>query len=548
MQKHDRQDCTKAACADGECVTSKLIEFQFQMLILLTPVLLMGTALALAILRVTRPRFRFGWLVTTGTTLGAWLSVLLWLPQLPLALSVPLWKSAGSANAFATFMVSGQSWPYAFALATLALATILTAPARPDFPSSTTWSLCLAVVGLGLLAVSSGGPLTLVLFWAALDLAEAAVVLRSLEDRASDGQVPFAFAVRLGSMGLLLLGLVLGDSVNTGTGFGAIHGAYALLLPAAALLRLTTFAIPWPVSLAAGPQDVIGTVLHLAAGASSIAFLSQLGSDPLPNPLGLLVIGAGSALYAGWMWLRAPDSISGRSLWIMGFGSLAVAAALRGNPAGSTGWGAAMVLVGSSLFLGGARQSWMNRAILLGIWIAASLPFALTASAWMGGGGALDLVVPPLLLAQAMLLAGLYHRVVRPPVRPAVGVEAAWFRGIYLSGISLPIAAGILLGFWGWPGAFQFGMPVAGALVIAFGAALLWLKRRLSFLNPLPTSWIPPGWSRVVSATRREMSRLHAGSQRVAETINRTIEGEAGIMWSLLLLVLFVSIIARREP
>jgi hypothetical protein len=40
---------------------------------------------------------------------------------------------------------------------------------------------------------------------------------------------------------------------------------------------------------------------------------------------------------------------------------------------------------------------------------------------------------------------------------------------------------------------------------------------------------------------------VQAGVQRIANAVTRTIEGEAGIMWSLLLLVLFVSLIAGRE-
>jgi hypothetical protein len=46
---------------------------------------------------------------------------------------------------------------------------------------------------------------------------------------------------------------------------------------------------------------------------------------------------------------------------------------------------------------------------------------------------------------------------------------------------------------------------------------------------------------------QHEANRLHGGLQRGAEAVTRTIEGEAGIMWSLLLLVLFVSIIVSGE-
>jgi len=515
--------------------------------ILITAVLLLGTAAALAILRVFRARFRFRWLLGVAATTAAWQSVLLWLPQLPLNLVVPLWQSAGSPNSFPTFMVSSVSWPYAFSLVTTVLAVLLTAPARSDFPSPPSWALCLAVAGLGMLAAAAEGPLTLVLFWAGLDLVEAGVMLARAEIRSSSRQVLFAFTMRLGGMALALLALALGHAAEAATGFGAIQGPGALLLAGAALLRLAALAIPWPISNASTRPDAVGTTLHLAAGASAVAFLSQLRPEAQNDAFPLLAVCACAALYAGWMWLRAPDAFSGRPLWMMGAGSLAVAGALRGNPVSATAWGSAMLLAGCPLFLTAIRERWMNRALLLGLWISSALPFALTSTAWGGGGGALDWMTPVFLIAQSMLLAGFLHRALRPEIDPSAQIGMASLRGIYLFGIGLPLAVGVLLGFWGWPGAFQLGVPFAGVVVVLMVGALTWAKRRFASLNPVSTHWIPPAWNRATAAALREASRVQAGVQRIANAVTRTIEGEAGIMWSLLLLVLFVSLIAGRE-
>ncbi|MFH1184461.1 MAG: hypothetical protein V1755_05415 [Chloroflexota bacterium] len=515
--------------------------------ILITEVLLLGTAAALATLRVARPRFRFSWLLALAATIAAWLSVWVWMPQLPLSFAAPLWRSASSPNSFASFTVSSVSWTYALCLVTLALAVLLTAPARSTGPNPSSWALCLTIVGLGLLAAAAEGPLTLVLFWAGLDLLEAGVVLARGENRSSDGQVPLAFAVRLGSMALVLLALVMHDSVEAGSGFNAIRGPVALLFPVAAMLRLTAFAVPWPRGSASVRLDEVGTTLHLVAGSSAIAFLSQLAPEAQSNRSALLVVCAGAALFGSWMWFRAPDRNSSRPLWVFTIGSLAVAAALLGNPVGASGWGSAMLLVGSALFLRTVRERWLDRALLLGLWISSAMPFALTSVAWLGGGGGPDWMVPGLLISQALLLAGLFHRVLRREIEPSPPIEMAWLRGIYRAGIALPLVLGLLLGIWGWSGAFQFGAPLAGAIVIPFAAAFAWAKWRFSFLSPVSTSWVPPAWQRASSGIRRELTRLHGGLQRAAETITLTIEGEAGIMWSLLLLVLFASLIASRD-
>jgi hypothetical protein len=464
-----------------------------------------------------------------------------------MSVAIPLWASAFSPNSFATFEVSSLTWTYALCLVTLPLAVLLTAPARPGFPSPSKWALCLAMAGLGILAVAAGSPLTLVLFWAGLDLAEAGIVLARTENRSSSGQVAFAFTARLGSMALVLLALVLGESEGL-TGFGAILGPASVLLPAAALLRVTAFAIPWPrnSTAAALGLDEVGTTLHLAAGASALAFLSQLTPEAPNNSGALLVLCAAAGLFAGWMWLRAPDASSGRPLWIMGTGCMAVAAALRGNPTGSTAWGSLMLLAGTSLFLTVVQERWTNRALYAALWIGSALPFTMTANAWLGGS-ATDWVWPVLLISQAMLLAGFFHQALRPETGPGKQMQSASLRGLYRVGIVMPLGLGVLLGLWGWPGAFQLGIPIAGVVVIGIAATLVWAKRRLPILNPVSTHWIPSRWHRAASVIQHEATRLHGGLQRGAEAMTRTIEGEAGIMWSLLLLVLFVSIIVSGE-
>jgi hypothetical protein len=206
-----------------------------------------------------------------------------------------------------------------------------------------------------------------------------------------------------------------------------------------------------------------------------------------------------------------------------------------------------MILAGAPLFFTTLRERWMNRVLLLGLWITSAMPFALTSTAWVGGGRILDLTLPAFLLAQSMLLAGYLHLALLPGSDPRAHVGMASLRGIYRVGTFLPLAIGVLIGIWGWVGASRVGTPFAGFVVVPMTAALAWGKRRLAFLNPTSPNWIPPAWSRAASATVREVTRVQGGVRRLVDTITRTIEGEAGIMWSLLLLVLLVSFIVSRD-
>ena len=84
----------------------------------------------------------------------------------------------------------------------------------------------------------------------------------------------------------------------------------------------------------------------MISAASSLILLARIPASSLTSPLTpyLLMLVSLAAVYGGWMWLRAPDELTARPFWLIGMGSLAVAAALRANPVGATAWGCALIL------------------------------------------------------------------------------------------------------------------------------------------------------------------------------------------------------------
>ncbi len=122
------------------------------------------------------------------------------------------------------------------------------------------------------------------------------------------------------------------------------------------------------------------------------------------------------------MWLRAPDELVGRPFWIIGLASLAVAAALLGNPIGAVSWGTALVLTGGALFLASVQQIWISRALLIGAFSLSALPLSLTASGWQGNALSFWYILPFLLIAQALLMTGLIRSALRPSTRASLEV------------------------------------------------------------------------------------------------------------------------------
>jgi predicted permease len=100
------------------------------------------------------------------------------------------------------------------------------------------------------------------------------------------------------------------------------------------------------------------------------------------------------------------------------------------------------------------------------------------------------------------------------------------------------------MGIMGWGGAAQFGfLPAAiGASLLTLG--LLWAIPRLRLLNPVRAHWVRPA-SSWLDGIYRNIWGLYHTLGRVSATVTATLEGASGVMWTLLFLVLFISLMTQ---
>ena len=279
--------------------------------------------------------------------------------------------------------------------------------------------------------------------------------------------------------------------------------------------------------------------------------LSRVPTAGIASPLTVLILflSAAAALYASWMWLRAPDELAGRPFWIIGLASLALFSALGGNTAGAAAWGAVLILAGAALFLSSAQQVWLNRLLFVGAWEISALPFSLTATGWGSEGGILAWGVPAFVLAQALLIAGFIRHTLRPATRASLQTQPAWTRSVYPAGIGLLILVPLLLGFWGWDGAYQIGALYPSIAAAVLTLVLLWAVPRFPILNPVPAHWLQPASSSsILDQIYQGLWSVYRWLGRVSQTLTGVLESEAGLMWTLLFLVLFIIMIAQRNP
>jgi hypothetical protein len=544
MSKSHVLDCTKSKRA--KYPGNKTDTIVFPMLILISCLLLFITALALAALRLIRPNAQYAWLAAIGGGILAVISVVIWLAQMPFDLALPAWQPTTLFMNPILFRADGVSWPFALSIAGLTLTVLLTAVARPVFINSYAWAGTFALGGLGILAVTANNPLTLLLVWSALDITELFVQLRSADGPSNNEKVVTSFSTRAFGIGLLVWANIVSVAQGSAFNFEAIAPNSGLFLIAAAGLRLGVFPLHLPYSTESTLRRGLGTSLRLISAASSLVLLAHIPAGSLSSPFTpfLMALAIIASLYGGWMWLRAPDELTGRPYWIIGLAALSVISALSGNLLGTIAWGCALVLVGGTLFLASVQQVWLNRVLLIGAWSLSSLPFSLTASAWLGN---LGLFIPFVIVAQALVIAGFIRHALRPAGRDSFESQPIWSRTVYPAGIVLLIILQLLLGLIGWDGARQIGAWLQAVIVSLLTFGLVWATPRFRILNPVRAHWVNPTTSRL-SNIYQSLWAIYRILGRISQTITVALEGEGGIMWTLLFLILFISLLAQGTP
>ncbi len=516
------------------------------MLILISSLLLFSTALVLMILRMMPTNARTAWLVAVGGGMLTLVSVFAWLTQMPFEFALPAWQPQALFVNPILFRADEISFPFALSISALTLAILLTAVARSALTNSFTWAGVLALGGLGLLAMTANNPFTLVLVWAALDITELLAQLRSVEGSAQNEKVVISFSTRVFGIGLLLWANIVSLASGSAFNFQSISPNAGLYLIAAAGLRLGVLPLHLPYSDESTLRRGFGTSFRLISAASSLVLLAHVPAGSLVSGLTpfMLVLAVIAALYSGWMWLRAPDELTGRPYWVIDLAALSVISALSGNSLGAVAWGCALILVGGSLFLSSIQHVWLNRVLLLGAWSLSSLPFSLTAGAWLG---ALGFFSPFVIVAQALLIAGFIRHALRPAGRDSLEDQPIWMRTMYLSGIVLLVAFQFLLGFIGWNGALQVGAWFHALAASLLTAGLVWATPRLHVLNPIRAHWVGSAASGV-NNIYQNLWAVYRVLEGISQTIINTLEGESGIMWTLLFLILFISYLAQGTP
>lgn len=515
------------------------------MLFFLPVIVLMVTAVTILVLYLLRPSYKYFWIIALVGSFLAFVGVFLWKVRFPDTVSLLPWLPKSLFSYTPTWIADSISWPYAIALASLGIAVILTAVGRKE-TDPLPWTGILILVAIGILAVSSSDPLTLIMVWAAMDISELVVMLRSAEKKGQTKKVILVYAVRVIGMGMIIGASGLDAAQRQHWTFDGISSNSALLILIGIALRLGVLPFHFSYDEINLTMRGSGTTLRLVSAASSLSVLARIPSSSLSSSWTpyLLVLIAFPALYASWMWWRASGELPAQPLWILGIASLAAGCALRGNPQGCVGWGVILVLSGALLFLNISRQRKILWLLLLGAWGISSLPFSPTSNSWLDPLHGLWMFSLASIPCQALLLAGYLRYALHTGESDQVPQEG-WIQILSSTGLTILAGVTILLGVWGWEGAQTIGTWWVSLLVLFLSYGLFIYSGKF----PHQSSRNTPQWKAVIRLDwlHRIVINFIKALENISRSITNTLEGEGGVFWSFLLLVLILSLLAAGK-
>ncbi len=525
------------------------------MLSLLPVFLLLLAAGVVLTLRLRGVNTGVCWLVSVGAALLVWgltLSLNWWSPA---PLLIENWLPGGMSAGSVRFEWDRFSWVFAFSLSSLLLATLLTASVRLLPVSPIIWAGETVVTGVGMLVVLAASPMALILGWTLLDALELGILLANLRGARQTVGETTAFSVRVFGTLLVAVAVVISQAQGQPFTFEQVSAPVALLLLVAAGLRLGVIPLHLPYTDAPLRRGM-GTVLRLTISAASLSVLAKVSAATIPAAAKdwLLAFLAIAAVYGAGRWFTAQDELAGRPYFLAVLGSLAVAGAVNGDPQAALVWGSLLVTVGGLLFLFSIRTAGMRLFSGLALLALSGLPFTPAAPAWVGLAGTTWDVVDFIFIATyAVLLAGYARHSLR--AENGFGGQERWVWVTYPLGIAVlagSVYAALYLGLNSpWVlGAWWISAPCA-----VFAVLLLMADWRLRHSRPETVERMR--WAAVVARrvggflsallSLNWLYRLGMGLfgwvQRMVGFFTVILEGDGGVLWTLVLLALLASLV-----
>ena len=557
------------------------------------------------ILHLARPKFSIQGFLAVLAVLAGWAMVLLARQDIPRTITLLQWQPAIFFPNSPSLLIDDISWYFSLSLITLALSSIVSSiahsgeshqpepnlndkkidvievqeqpegkkpPSKPIIVSENksranwqAWAGILVLTSLGLVAVTAGNILTLLLAWAALDILELFIVLDQVLESKSRERIILAFSIRVAAIGVVILAGIDAWSNGMLLSFNDIDQITSIYLILAAGLRFGVLPIQLPFIDKLPQKREFGTILQLVPAAASLILIVRVANIGILGVISPFLLGFTALIgfYAGIQWLNSKDEIKGMRYWVFGTASLAIASAILNNPSASIAWSIGSLLSGGLIFLMFIHHKNLIPIAFLGFISFSALPFSPT---WLGtklytSGMSSTTITPFLfflfsllfLLTHSLLLAGFIRHILRgiyPHEQPNNDHIERWVWLLFPVGLIFILITHFLIGVLLYPKLNEIHLTgwIMGVVAVIFSGAIWYFYMR----------YLPSSAHRDQSTTTSPLSKFlslewlfrffgslfHSLSRFVA-LISTILEGDGGILWAFVLFALIIVFLLR---
>jgi hypothetical protein len=508
-------------------------------------ILLFVTAIVLWSLR--RGREAPLWAVSSAMAGLTWVVCLGLSTSIGSATSLSVWRPEALFDSRLLLSFDSTGWEMAYAAITVYLSLALTQAARPGTTTMGTRIILPVYAGIGVAAMLAGNLLTVAITWAMLDLLTFVFLMSATTDEKA---IP-GIITRLAMDGFSVVIVLAAAAASWATGqantaFGEISTPLSAgLIAFAGLIRLGMFPLHFSLPKVPRARRGLGTMIRLLPPAIVLAVLARQFEAGFPVGLvpWLTLASAIGAVVGGLRWAFAEDPVQGRPFFILAIASTGVlAAGMDPSMAGVilANTGALILLVGSAFSLAEihspSHRIWPIAAAMLVVGapftlsgvIAGALAtgFVSVGTAWLAILGAIGL---------AALGIGVVSGATAPQTNWPIGESMV--RVVYGLGIALPVLVAIGMGFQ-----MASARSLAGGVFFA-GVVLAALLGRVA-LRRLPYRYKELGMR---AAARLDPASLYRGAWRAyvgvlgfVRALAQPLEGEGGMLWMLVVVILVI--------
>lgn len=533
------------------------------MLAIIPVLLLIAAVLLIWILAFLKQRPGSIWLVAAVMVSITWGSIILVGVLNPQPIVINQWLPEPFNFTNLVFSFSAHNWEYGFLLVSLLVAVIFSEAKyldTPDYIRKISSSILLTAVAM--LAVMSGSLLTFVICWAMIDLIEFGVLAVLMGHPRTLVTAVTSILFRLIGLFLLILLVSLTPSEALAENTIEFEVTSPLWWPVVLLVifRAGTLPLFQPYVQASAYQRGVVTILraipllitfpfiHYIVDARGVAATSDFW----------LVVVAVAVLWGGASWFGAVDELHGRPYFLFTIAGFGLTVLLTGQIDALLGLAVLLIIGGAGLFLYAPRFKKFNLFIFLLVVDILSFPFTPSAPLARLFDVQGSLIVKGFWgLALALILAGMIkHSLTRVKYEQPAESWMLLFHtvALYFVSVSPWVMVAVL---WDrqtqylrwWPG---ISIAVLCGLITA---VFLLLRSRMRFIR-IKHKNLGSGLEMVTTAVgnlykfnwiSRIFSSIGFVISKIVNLLARVMEGDGGILWSFLFIVLLLSLLLLRQ-